>query len=138
MRKTIITLAVLILSACDLTDSTCGGNFQPPCSGPPPDLLVTVDPMRIIGPKDSRLGRSVTFHVIGDKIEINYSIRLFRRNATGGFSSLSRIVNLGGRRVPFSWTYEFGSFEEGSLEVTFEGSATKWQQDVTFIYEGGQ
>lgn len=135
--KTIIILAVLILSACDYSTKPCGGNFQPLCSGPPPSLQVTVDDLQIIGPKDRRLGRSVTFHVTGDKIAINYSVRMFRRNATGGFSSMSRIFT-SGRRVPFSWTYEFGAFEEGSLEILFTGSATKWRQDVTFIYEGGQ
>ena len=84
------------------------------------------------------LNRSVTFHVTGDKALLS-SIRLTHRNVTGRDLFTNKIINPV-RRVPFSWTYEFGSFEEGSLKLTFH----VWKPNrgggefILLIYEGGQ
>ena len=141
MRKTIITLAALILSACSYP-----GAIAP--TGPA--VFLTVDDLQIsptICKSHFCLNRSVTFYVTGNKDankkEVHLLISLDHRNAVGQVIFFSKIINLKGR-VPFSWKYEFRSFEEGSLKVRFSAGIASCSEGlscwpgVTFIYEGGQ
>ena len=138
IRKTIIILAALIFSACSYPGATKPTD--------PPGWRLSVEPLRTIGPEATQgLNRSVTFHVTGDKIAINSEIWLTRRTLltphqidTSSVNFSSKIINPVWR-VPFSWTYEFRSFEEGSLKLTFNVWTNRGsQQGITFVYEGGQ